>query len=60
MEQPATIAATTQIPLILPETCTSWAAYTAKDVVDQIDSGLKKDTARRWLRWKGEDEELVS
>lgn len=29
-----------QIPMKVANTCTDWAAFTSKDVVDQIDSGV--------------------
>jgi FtsP/CotA-like multicopper oxidase with cupredoxin domain len=40
LERPSDIASTDyQIPYILPETCTSWQAYSNKNVVNEIDSG---------------------
>ena len=41
MERPAEINEL-QIPQVMPQTCTDWNAYTSKNVVEQIDSGLKK------------------
>ena len=41
MERPADINEL-QIPQVMPQTCTDWNAYTSKNVVAQIDSGLKK------------------
>lgn len=41
LENPATVAASGNgIPQTLPQTCTDWTAYTAKNVVDEIDSGV--------------------
>ena len=40
LERPADIQKKLQIPLVLPQTCQDWYAYTNADVVDQIDSGL--------------------
>jgi hypothetical protein len=31
-----------QIPLVMKQTCDNWDAWTSKNTVDQIDSGLKK------------------
>lgn len=31
---------TLQIPMKVNNTCTDWAAFTSKEVVDQIDSGV--------------------
>jgi hypothetical protein len=41
MERPRDITER-QIPLVIAETCQNWDAFTNKNVVDQIDSGLKK------------------
>ena len=39
VERPDDIAAM-RIPDAVKRTCSDWEAYTAKEVVDQIDSGL--------------------
>ncbi len=39
LERPAELAGT-QIPFVMQETCDSWEAWTKKNVVDQIDSGI--------------------
>jgi hypothetical protein len=41
MERPKDITQR-QIPLVMAETCTKWDAFTKNNVVDQIDSGLRK------------------
>src|ERR1700732_3248125 len=50
MERPKDITQR-QIPLVMAETCTKWDAFTKKNVVDQIDSGLRKRerTVRRYV-----------
>jgi hypothetical protein len=40
LERPADIGKDSSIPLVMQQTCTDWMAYTNKDVVDQIDSGV--------------------
>jgi FtsP/CotA-like multicopper oxidase with cupredoxin domain len=40
LERPADIEKDLSIPLVMQQTCTDWMAYTNKDVVDQIDSGV--------------------
>jgi FtsP/CotA-like multicopper oxidase with cupredoxin domain len=40
LERPDDIKNELQVPLILQQTCTDWIAYTNRNVVDQIDSGL--------------------
>ena len=40
LERPADIRKDSSIPLVMQQTCTDWMAYTNKDVVDQIDSGV--------------------
>ncbi len=39
MERPEEITQQ-QIPQVMKQTCTDWDAYTSKNVVDQIDSGV--------------------
>ena len=41
MERPADINELA-IPQIMPQTCDDWQRYTNKNVVEQIDSGLKR------------------
>jgi hypothetical protein len=41
MERPTEINQM-QIPLVMAQTCKDWDAYTNKNVVEQIDSGLRK------------------
>jgi hypothetical protein len=41
MERPRDITKR-QIPLVMTQTCKNWDAFTKRNVVDQIDSGLKK------------------
>jgi hypothetical protein len=50
MERPKDITQR-QIPLVMAETCTKWDAFTKMNVVDQIDSGLRKRerTVRRYV-----------
>ena len=40
MEHPEQITQQ-EIPQVIAQTCTEWDAFTSKNVVDQIDSGLK-------------------
>jgi hypothetical protein len=51
MERPFDIP-NQQIPNIMAETCTDWNAFTNKNVVDQIDSGLKKREVPKRGPWK--------
>jgi hypothetical protein len=39
-----------QIPLVMKQTCDNWDAWTSNNVVDQIDSGLKKRGSSSPLR----------
>lgn len=40
LERPADIAKDSPIPMLLAQTCRDWTAWSARTVVDQIDSGL--------------------
>ncbi|KAH7381904.1 Cupredoxin [Cadophora sp. MPI-SDFR-AT-0126] len=40
MERPDDISQKSQIPYIMQQTCVDWQAYTNRDVVDQVDSGV--------------------
>jgi len=40
LERPADIEKYSQIPMIMPQTCTDWAAWTKNNVPDEIDSGV--------------------
>lgn len=41
LERPADIQKQGQVPMVLQQTCDAWMAWTNRNVVDQIDSGLK-------------------
>lgn len=42
MEQPHNLTARSQIPGLMDQTCRDWNAWTSKNVVPQIDSGLRR------------------
>lgn len=48
MERPTEITQR-QIPQIMKQTCEDWNEYTSKNVVDQIDSGLRLRDAKEIL-----------
>ncbi|USW51556.1 Putative multicopper oxidase, type 1, multicopper oxidase, copper-binding, cupredoxin [Septoria linicola] len=50
LERPDDIKKDMEIPGIMAQTCRDWSAYTGRDVVEQIDSGLKVRGAD-WESW---------
>ncbi len=49
MERPLDITQL-QIPQVMAQTCKDWDAWSSKNVVDEIDSGLKRRMRERVIR----------